>query len=70
MIFPLEKTVKFDGNIYEATVAASHRAYQLAMVKDELIEENEGKVVSLAAKQLFNGQVQFRRLEENASFQK
>lgn len=70
MIFPLEKTVKFDGNIYEATVAASHRAYQLAMVKDELIDENEGKVVSLAAKQLFNGQVQYRRLEENTSFQK
>lgn len=70
MIFPLEKTVKFDGNIYEATVAASHRAYQLAMVKDELIDENEGKVVSLAAKQLFNGKVQYRRLEENTSFQK
>lgn len=63
MIFPLETTVKFTGNIYEATVAASHRAYQLAMIKDEQIEENDGKVVSLAAKQLFNSEVQYRRIE-------
>ena len=60
MIFPLEKTVKFSDNIYEATVAASRRAYQLAMTKDERIEENDGKVVSLAAKQLFNKDIQYR----------
>ena len=64
MIFPLEKTVKFSGNIYEATVAASHRAYQLAMTKDERIEENDGKVVSLAAKQLFNEDIPYRRIED------
>ena len=64
MIFPLEKTVKFSDNIYEATVAASHRAYQLAMTKDERIEENDGKVVSLAAKQLFNEDIQYRRIED------
>lgn len=65
MIFPLEDTVKFTDNIYEATAAASHRAYQLAMIKDPLIEENDGKVVSLAAKQLFGGDVQYKRIEEN-----
>ncbi|MCR4821428.1 MAG: DNA-directed RNA polymerase subunit omega [Treponema sp.] len=64
MIFPLEQTVKFNGNIYEATVAASHRAYQLAKIEDERIEENDGKVVSLAAKQLFNSEVQYRRIED------
>ena len=64
MIFPLEQTVKFGGNIYEATVAASHRAYQLAMTKDERIEENDGKVVSLAAKQLFNSEIQYRKIED------
>ena len=64
MIFPLEKTVKFTGNIYEATVAASHRAYQLAMTRDERIEENDGKVVSLAAKQIFNNEVTYLKLEE------
>ena len=64
MIFPLEQTVRFEENIYEATVAASHRAYQLAMIKDERqIEEYDGKVVSLAAKQLFNSEVQYRRIE-------
>ncbi|MBQ0051529.1 MAG: DNA-directed RNA polymerase subunit omega [Treponema sp.] len=64
MIFPLEDTVKFNDNIYEATSAASHRAYQLAMIKDPLIEENDGKVVSLAAKQLFGGDIQYKRIEE------
>ncbi|MBQ3965576.1 MAG: DNA-directed RNA polymerase subunit omega [Treponema sp.] len=60
MIFPLENLVKFKGSIYEITVAASRRAYQLAMVKDPLIEENDDKVVSLAARQLFTKEVQYR----------
>lgn len=64
MIFPLEHTVKFSDNIYEATVAASRRAYQMAMIKDSSIEENQGKVVSLAAKQLFTSEIQYRRIEE------
>lgn len=53
MIFPLEQLVKFSGNVYEITVAASRRAYQLAMMKDAEIDRNDGKVVSLAAKQVF-----------------
>ena len=60
MIFPLENLVKFKGSIYEITAAASRRAYQLAMVKDPLIEENDDKVVSLAARQLFTKEVQYR----------
>lgn len=60
MVFPLEKLVKFEGNIYEITVAASHRAYQMAMIEDSSIEQNDGKVVSLAAKQLFTDEVQYR----------
>jgi len=60
MIFPLEQLVKFQGNVYEITCAASRRAYQLAMVKDPIIEENDGKVVSVAADQLFNNKVQYR----------
>ena len=60
MIFPLEQLVKFQGNVYEITCAASRRAYQLAMVKDPIIEENDGKVVSVAADQLFNDKVQYR----------
>lgn len=60
MIFPLEELVKFKDNIYEITAAASRRAYQLSMVRDEEIEKNDGKVVSLAAKQLFTDEVKFR----------
>lgn len=60
MIFPLEQLVKFTNNVYEITVAASRRAYQMSMVKDPSIEQNDGKVVSLAAKQLFTEQVQYR----------
>ena len=65
MIFPLEDLVIFKGSIYEITVAASRRAYQLAMVKDPLIEENDDKVVSLAARQLFTNEVQYRIEQKN-----
>lgn len=60
MIFPLEELIKFKGNVYEITTAASRRAYQLSMVKDSIIEENDGKVVSLAAHQVFTHEVEYR----------
>ena len=60
MIFPFEELVKFQDNIYEITAAASRRAFQLSMIKDPVIEENEGKVVSTAAKQLFKDEVKYR----------
>ena len=59
MIFPLEQLVKFKDNIYEITCAASRRAYQLSRLGDPEIEANEGKVVSLAAKQLFTHDVKY-----------
>ncbi|GHV82400.1 hypothetical protein AGMMS49991_09580 [Spirochaetia bacterium] len=49
--------------MYEITSAASRRSFQLSMLKDEDIELNDGKVVSLAARQVFTDQIQFR-LEE------
>ncbi|MCX7948759.1 MAG: DNA-directed RNA polymerase subunit omega [Treponemataceae bacterium] len=60
MIFPLEQLIEFDGNVYEITCAAARRAYQLAMMKDPEIEANDGKVVSLAARQLFTRQIEYR----------
>lgn len=60
MIFPLEELVKFKGSIYEITVAASRRAYQLAMLKDPVVEENDDKVVSIASRQLFTNEVKYR----------
>jgi DNA-directed RNA polymerase subunit omega len=59
MIFPLEELIEYEGNMYEITAAASRRSYQLSMLKDPDIEENEGKVVSLAARQVFTDQIEF-----------
>jgi DNA-directed RNA polymerase subunit omega len=64
MIFPLEQLIQFKDNIYEITRAASHRAYQLSKIRDAEIEENDGKVVSLAAKQVFTNQVENRIEQE------
>jgi DNA-directed RNA polymerase subunit omega len=60
MIFPLEQLVEFTGNVYEITCASIRRAYQLSMVRDPSIEENDGKVVSLAAKQVFTKTVEYQ----------
>ncbi|MDR1429353.1 MAG: DNA-directed RNA polymerase subunit omega [Spirochaetaceae bacterium] len=60
MIFPLEELIEYDSNMYEITCAASRRAYQLSMLRDEEIDENDGKVVSLAARQIFTRQIEFR----------
>ncbi len=60
MIFPLEELTKYKGSIYEITVAASHRAFQLAKLKDSILEENDGKEVSVAARQLFTNEIHYR----------
>jgi DNA-directed RNA polymerase subunit omega len=63
MIFPIEELIEYKSNMYEITCAASRRSFQLSTIRDEEIEMNEGKVVSLAARQVFTKQVEFR-LEE------
>jgi DNA-directed RNA polymerase subunit omega len=63
MIFPLEELIEYDGNMYEITSAASRRSYQLSMLKDPEIEENDGKVVSLAAQQVFTKEIEFHMEE-------
>ncbi|MCL2206266.1 MAG: DNA-directed RNA polymerase subunit omega [Treponema sp.] len=67
MIFPLKELIEYDKNMYEITAASSRRSYQLSMLyaaqdDDALywIDENDGKVVSLAARQVFFRQVDFR----------
>ncbi|MDR1930023.1 MAG: DNA-directed RNA polymerase subunit omega [Treponema sp.] len=60
MIFPLEQLIEYKDNMYEITSAASRRAYQLAMLRDPEVDENNGKVVSLAAQQLFTKEIRFR----------
>jgi len=61
MIFPLKELIEYDGNMYEITIAASRRAYQLStlMDKDEK-EDYDGKIAPLAARQVFTKEVQFR----------
>jgi DNA-directed RNA polymerase subunit omega len=60
MIFPLEELIEYNGNMYEITSASSRRSFQLSMIRDEEIEMNDGKVVSLAARQVFTGEILFR----------
>jgi DNA-directed RNA polymerase subunit omega len=60
MIFPLQELIEYDRNMYEITVAASRRSYQLSMLEEPEIEENDDKVVSLAARQVFTKEVEFQ----------
>ena len=67
MIFPLEELIGYVDNMYEITAASSHRSYQLSMLyaadDDQVvywIDDNDGKVVSLAARQVFSKEVEFR----------
>lgn len=60
MMFPLEELIQYNGNMYEITAAASRRSYQLSMLNDPDLEDSEGKVVSLAARQVFTKEVKFR----------
>lgn len=59
-IFPLKELASFTGNIYEITVAASRRAYQMVRIGDSELDKYAGKAVSLAAKQLFTGTVKYQ----------
>ena len=60
MIFPLQELIEYEENMYEITSAASRRAFQLSMLSDPEIDEHEGKVVSLAAQQVFTKEIDFR----------
>jgi DNA-directed RNA polymerase subunit omega len=61
MIFPLKELIEYDDNMYEITSASSKRAYQLSTVMEkEEKEDYNGKMVALAAQQIFTQEVQFR----------
>ena len=67
MIFPLEELIGYVDNMYEITAASSRRSYQLSMLyaadDDQVtywIDDNDGKVVSLAARQVFTKEVEFK----------
>ena len=71
MIFPLEELIGYVDNMYEITAASSRRSFQLTMLyaaeDDQVkywIDDNNGKVVSLAARQVFTREVEFRLVTE------
>jgi DNA-directed RNA polymerase subunit omega len=64
MIIPLELLEEERGNMYEVSVAAIRRAYQITMTGDEELDVNNGKIVSTAISQVLRRKVQFQ-LEES-----
>jgi DNA-directed RNA polymerase subunit omega len=63
MIMPLEQLIEYDGNAYELTVAITRRAYQLAVIRGPEVDKNNGKVVSLATRQVFAKTIEYKILE-------
>jgi DNA-directed RNA polymerase subunit omega len=62
----LEELIGYVDNMYVITAASSRRSYQLSMLysaEDEdakyWIDGNDGKVVSLAARQVFTKEIEF-----------
>ena len=53
MIFPLQKLIEFEGNIYEITCASTRRAEQLASLQASDEIDPKVNVVSEAAKEIF-----------------
>ena len=60
MILPLDLLIGNQDNVYELTCAAIRRAAQITLAGDEDIEENDGKVVSTAMKQILTKKVEYR----------
>ncbi|NCN04553.1 MAG: DNA-directed RNA polymerase subunit omega [Spirochaetales bacterium] len=60
MIIPIDLLVASAENVYELTVAAARRAYQITITGDDELEENSGKIVSIAIKQILTQKVQYR----------
>jgi DNA-directed RNA polymerase subunit omega len=60
MVLPLDKLVANADNVYELTCASIRRAAQLTLAGDEEIDENEGKIVSIAIKQILIKKVEYR----------
>lgn len=60
---PLDLLIQESENIYEITRAMIRRAYQISVTGDEELELNEGKVVSIAIKQILTKKVQYQLSE-------
>jgi len=61
VVLPLDLLTGFDGNIYEMTCAAMKRGIQINLAGDDELEQNHGKVVSTALKQILSQKVRYRK---------
>jgi DNA-directed RNA polymerase subunit omega len=60
MVLPLDLLTSFQGNVYELTCAAMKRGVQINLAGDEELEQNRGKIVSTALKQILTGKVKYQ----------
>ena len=60
MVLPLSLLVKDNRNMYRLTCAVIKRAVQINIAGDEELEENNGKIVSTAIKQILTNKVEYR----------
>lgn len=60
MVLPLDLLIQENSNIYELTRASIRRAYQISVTGDEELEQNQGKVVSTAIRQVLTRKVQYQ----------
>jgi DNA-directed RNA polymerase subunit omega len=60
MVIPLDLLTSFQGNVYELTCAAMKRSVQINLAGDDELEQNKGKIVSTALKQILTQKVKYR----------
>jgi DNA-directed RNA polymerase subunit omega len=60
MVLPLDLLTSFQGNVYALTCAAMKRSIQINLAGDEELDQNRGKVVSTALKQILTQKVKYR----------
>jgi len=60
MVIPLDLLTSFQGNVYELTCAAMKRSVQINLAGDDELEQNKGKIVSTALKQILMQKVKYR----------
>jgi len=60
MIIPLDKLIRYSGNVYILTCATIKRAMQIHLAGDPELVTNRGKVVSTATKQILTEKVHYR----------
>ena len=59
LIIPLGDLVNNEGNMYELTNAAIHRADQISVAGSEDLEKNKGKIVSTALQEIISKTVEY-----------